>query len=64
MYPHSYSGSRITMGRIFPALFFSLMFAAAGLYAGQYVPPALFLPLVVVELVMIIAAAFIRRSRG
>lgn len=59
----SYISRKVTMGHIFPALFFSLLFASVGLYAGQYVPPALFLPLMVVELIMIIAAAFIRRSK-
>ncbi|MCZ8517682.1 Bax inhibitor-1/YccA family protein [Paenibacillus filicis] len=64
MYPNSYTGSsRVTMGHIFPALFFSLLFASVGLNIGEYVPTALFLPLMVVELIMIIAATFIRRSK-
>jgi FtsH-binding integral membrane protein len=63
MYP-SYSGSRVTMGHIFPALFFSLLFASAGLYVGRYVPPALFLPLMIAEIVMIVAAMWIRRRRS
>jgi FtsH-binding integral membrane protein len=52
------------MGDIFPALFFSLMFAAIGFYVGQYLPPALFLPLMIVELIMIVAAVFIRRRKA
>lgn len=64
MYPSYTAGTRVTMGDIFPALFFSLMFAALGFYVGQYLPPALFLPLMIVELVMIVAAVFIRRRRA
>ncbi|BCJ87009.1 Bax inhibitor-1/YccA family protein [Effusibacillus dendaii] len=59
----SYAGSRVTMGDIFPALFFSLLFATVGLFAGSYVPRPLFLPLMIVELIMIVAASFIRRRR-
>ncbi|GAX91306.1 Bax inhibitor-1/YccA family protein [Effusibacillus lacus] len=64
MYPSYTTGSRLTMGAIFPALFFSLLFAAVGLAAGQFVPPAWMLPLMVVELIMIVAAMFIRRKRA
>lgn len=64
MYPAFTSGERVTMGSILPALFFSLLFAGAGYLIGQFVPNALFLPIMVVELVMIIAAVFIRRRRA
>lgn len=64
MYPSFTTGTRVTMGDIFPALFFSLVFAALGLFAGQYVPPALYLPLMIVELIMIVAAVFIRRRKA
>lgn len=64
MYSNYTTGARVTMGDVFPALFFSLLFAAVGGYAGQYVPPALFMPLMVVELIMIFAAVFIRRRRA
>lgn len=52
------------MGAIFPALFFSLLLAGAGYLTGEIIPPALYLPLMVVQLVMIIAAVFIRRRRA
>ncbi|WP_018132648.1 Bax inhibitor-1/YccA family protein [Effusibacillus pohliae] len=58
------SGVRVTMGEIFPALFFSLLFATVGLYVGQYVPRELFLPLMVVEIIMVFAAMLIRRRRA
>lgn len=64
MYSSYTTSTRVSMGGIFPALFFSLLFATVGLYVGKYVPPALFLPLAVVELIMIIAATFIRRRRA
>lgn len=64
MYPSYTTGTRVTMGDIFPALFFSLVFAAIGFYVGKYVPPALFLPLMIVELIMIVAAVFIRRRKA
>lgn len=39
----------------------SLLISFVGSWVGMYTPPALFLPLVVVELVLLIAAFFIRR---
>jgi FtsH-binding integral membrane protein len=64
MYTNYTTGTRVSMGDVFPALFFSLLFATAGLYVGKYVPQALFLPLAIIELVMIFAAMFIRRRRA
>lgn len=64
MYPSYTTGARVTMSDIFPALFFSLVFAAVGFYAGKYVPPAFYVPLMVVEFIMILAAVFIRRRRA
>jgi uncharacterized protein len=42
----------------------SLAIAFLGTMAGVYVPPALFLPLAILELVMIIAAVFFRRKKA
>jgi modulator of FtsH protease len=39
----------------------SILVSFVGTWIGMYVPPALILPLVVVELIMIVAAFFIRR---
>jgi len=43
---------------------FSLGFAFIGTLAGVYVPPALFLPLSILEFVMILAAVFFRRRKA
>ncbi|WP_187373238.1 Bax inhibitor-1/YccA family protein [Bacillus rubiinfantis] len=42
----------------------SLAIAFVGTMAGVYVPPSLFLPLSILELVMIIAAVFFRRRKA
>lgn len=42
----------------------SLGFAFIGTMAGVFVPPALFLPLAILELVMLIAAFFFRRKKA
>lgn len=40
----------------------SILISFIGSFVGMFVPPALFVPLVIVELVMLIAAFFIRRK--
>lgn len=42
----------------------SLAFALVGTFAGVYVPESLFLPLAVLEMVMLIAAFFVRKSKA
>ncbi|MED3625216.1 Bax inhibitor-1/YccA family protein [Neobacillus thermocopriae] len=42
----------------------SLAFAFVGTMAGVFVPPALFLPLAILEFVMILAAVFFRRKKA
>lgn len=42
----------------------SLAFAVLGMSAGVFVPPALFLPLVILELVMLIGVFFMRRKKA
>ncbi|MGD6844780.1 Bax inhibitor-1/YccA family protein [Bacillus infantis] len=42
----------------------SLAFAFLGTMAGVYVPPALFLPLVILELAMLIGAFFLRKKKA
>ncbi|MEN8698324.1 Bax inhibitor-1/YccA family protein [Bacillus infantis] len=42
----------------------SLAFAFLGTMAGVYVPPALFLPLVILEAAMLIGAFFLRRKKS
>lgn len=45
--------------------FFSVLWVVSGIgvIAGQFVPPALMLPLMVVEVILIIAMVFIRKAR-
>jgi FtsH-binding integral membrane protein len=64
MYPSGYSSRRLVSQQILPSFFLSLLIAGLGVWIGQYVPPALFLPLSIVELIMIFAAVWIRRNRA
>ncbi|UOF91060.1 Bax inhibitor-1/YccA family protein [Fodinisporobacter ferrooxydans] len=50
--------------RVLPSFFLSLLIGTIGLYAGQFVPGAFFLPLSIIEVVMIFAATFMRRRRA
>jgi uncharacterized protein len=60
----SYSGDRMVgVGRVLPMFFLSLVFAVIGTVVGTQVPPAFFLPLMVIEFVMILAAMFMRKRR-
>jgi uncharacterized protein len=43
---------------------FSLAIAFLGTMAGAYVPPALFLPLAILEMVMLLFATFLRRRKA
>ena len=54
---------RMTRNRVLFGLAASLAFAAVGAYAGQFLPPALYFPLWIVEMGMMIAAAVVRRRR-
>ncbi|XJZ29012.1 Bax inhibitor-1 family protein [Bacillota bacterium Lsc_1132] len=42
----------------------SLAFSFLGTMAGVYVPPALFMPLAILELIMLISATFFRRKKA
>jgi uncharacterized protein len=64
MYPSGYSSGRLVSQRIMPTLIISLLIAGIGVFIGQYVPRSLFLPLSIVELIMIFAAVFMRKSRA
>jgi len=64
MYPNYYEGSKIVgINRVLPMFFVSLLFAVLGTIVGTQVPPALFLPLMVIQFVMILAAMFLRKRR-
>ncbi|MFC7746817.1 Bax inhibitor-1 family protein [Lentibacillus kimchii] len=44
--------------------FAAFLIAVIGLYAGQYVPPSLMLPLSILELVLVIIVVFTRKHQG
>ena len=49
--------------RIMVTFIMTLLISTVGLYAGQFVPPALMLPLAIAEVIMIIAAFWLRRKK-
>ncbi|ASS74400.1 hypothetical protein CIG75_04975 [Tumebacillus algifaecis] len=60
----SYSGSRtVGVNRVLPMFFLSLLFALIGTIVGTQVPTAFFLPLMIIEIGMLIAAMFLRKRR-
>jgi FtsH-binding integral membrane protein len=65
MYPnHLYTEQRLVgINRVLPMFFLSLLFAVIGTIVGTQVPPALFLPLLVIEFGMLLAAMFLRKRR-
>ena len=61
---HSYvESSRHALPKILRAFTLSLAISLLGFITGNFVPPALFLPLMILELVMLIAAFFVRRRK-
>ncbi|TCP22124.1 hypothetical protein EV207_13712 [Scopulibacillus darangshiensis] len=50
--------------KLFTAFFAGLLTATVGLYAGQYVPQALMLPLMIVEIIMIVMMIFVRKKKA
>lgn len=50
--------------KLFSVLFMALFVAFGGFYAGQFVPPSLFIPLVIVEIILIIAMVFLRKKKA
>lgn len=55
--------SRYALPKILRAFTLSLAISLLGFITGNFVPPALFLPLMILELIMLIAAFFVRRRR-
>ena len=55
--------SRYALPKILRAFTLSLAISLLGFITGNFVPPALFLPLMILELVMLIAAFFVRRRK-
>ncbi|MCT6832229.1 Bax inhibitor-1 family protein [Bacillus velezensis] len=60
----AYESKQSIMQRIITVFVFTLLVATIGLYTGQFIPPALMLPLSVLEVVMIIAAFWLRRKKA
>ncbi|NLR44893.1 Bax inhibitor-1/YccA family protein [Priestia megaterium] len=50
--------------KVLVTFIFSLFISTVGLYVGQYVPPAYFLPLAIAELVMLVAAFMLRKKKS
>ncbi|PQD95012.1 hypothetical protein CYL18_11815 [Pradoshia eiseniae] len=55
--------SRYALPKILRAFTLSLAISLLGFITGNFVPPALFLPLMILELIMLIAAFFVRRRK-
>lgn len=58
----AYESKQSIMQRIITVFVFTLLVATIGLYTGQFIPPALMLPLSVLEVIMIFAAFWLRRK--
>lgn len=56
----AYESKQSIMQRIITVFVFTLLVATIGLYTGQFIPPALMLPLSVLEVIMIFAAFWSR----
>ncbi|MGE6259300.1 Bax inhibitor-1/YccA family protein [Heyndrickxia sporothermodurans] len=57
------TSKRHLMGSVLKTFAMSLLVAVLGMLVGTMVPPALFLPLMIVEFVMLLTAFFIRKSK-
>lgn len=56
--------TRSLFQRVLTTFVISLLIATIGLYAGQYIPPSLMFPLMIAEVIMIIAAFWFRRRKA
>jgi FtsH-binding integral membrane protein len=61
---YSTSSKRDLMGSVLKAFALSLLVAVVGMLIGTMVPPALFMPLMIVEFVMLLAAFFVRKRKS
>lgn len=48
-------------GRVFLGLFVTLLSASVGAVIGEYIPPALYMPIWIATIIMVIVASFVRR---
>ena len=49
--------------KVLPLFCFSLLIASLGVFVGFFIPPVLFLPIVIAEFVILIATFFLRKKR-
>ncbi|MGM9925847.1 MAG: Bax inhibitor-1 family protein [Bacillus sp. (in: firmicutes)] len=61
---YNQTSTRSLFQKVLVTFIISLLIATVGLYAGQFVPPALMLPLVIAEFILILAAFFLRRRKA
>ncbi|MFT8872764.1 MAG: Bax inhibitor-1/YccA family protein [Sporolactobacillus sp.] len=59
-----YSVASKPYGKLFAALFSGLLFTSVGVYAGQYVPIALRMPLWIAEIALIILMMAVRKKKA
>lgn len=64
MMEHTIQARRSPYAKFFSALFAGLLVATLGLYVGQSIPRGLFLPLVLVEFIMIFMMVFARKRKA
>ncbi|WP_409293182.1 Bax inhibitor-1 family protein [Peribacillus sp. SCS-37] len=57
-------GRRSLFQKVISVFIITLIIATAGLYAGQFVPAALMLPLIIAELIMLISAFWLRKRKS
>ncbi|WP_042351130.1 Bax inhibitor-1/YccA family protein [Bacillus massiliigorillae] len=58
------TSTRSLFQKVLVTFIISLLLATIGLYAGQFIPPSLMLPLAIAEFIMIIAAFWFRRRKA
>ncbi|WP_404819731.1 Bax inhibitor-1/YccA family protein [Terribacillus saccharophilus] len=61
---YAISNQKTIMQKVLQTFLMTLLLATLGIYAGNFVPPVLILPLIVVELGMLIAAFWLRRKKA
>ncbi|PWI58113.1 Bax inhibitor-1/YccA family protein [Sulfoacidibacillus thermotolerans] len=63
MYGYPNVEARFVKSRVLLGLFATLLSASVGTYVGQFVPAGFFMPLVIIEFVMLFAASMVRRRQ-
>ncbi|MCI0182515.1 MAG: Bax inhibitor-1/YccA family protein [Acidibacillus sp.] len=63
MYGYPSVEHRLVKSRVMLGLFVTLLAASVGTYVGQFIPPVFYMPLVIIEFVMLFAASMVRRRK-